>query len=67
MKKRNNFEDTYEDIINKPYKKSNRHPHMSKKDRAAQFAPFSALKGYDEAIRKTKADGEASDKIDFKP
>ncbi len=28
-------------------------PHMSQQDRAAQFAPFAALTGYDAAIRET--------------
>ncbi len=40
----------YEDIIHLPHHRSERHPHMSSYDRAAQFSPFAALKGYDEAI-----------------
>lgn len=40
----------YEDIINLPYQKSLRHPQMSMMQRAAQFAPFSALSGYEELI-----------------
>ena len=43
----------YEDIINLPYKKSCVHPHMSMKDRAAQFSPFAALTGHSEAIDET--------------
>lgn len=41
--------DTYEDIIDLPHYEP-RHPRMSLQNRAAQFAPFAALKGYDEAI-----------------
>lgn len=40
----------HSDIINKPYQKSRRHRWMSKSDRAAQFAPFSALSGHKEII-----------------
>ena len=40
----------YDDIINLPHHVSSRHPQMSMKNRAAQFAPFAALVGHDEAI-----------------
>lgn len=40
----------YDDIINLPHHRSQTHPHMSVGDRAAQFAPFAALTGYDDAI-----------------
>lgn len=43
----------YDDIINLPYEKSKTHAHMSNSDRAAQFAPFAALTGYEELIRET--------------
>lgn len=43
----------YQNIINVEYKKSNRRPHMSLNDRAAQFAPFAALNGYEESIGET--------------
>lgn len=43
----------YDDIINLPHPVSQRHPQMSMKDRAAQFAPFAALTGHDAAIRET--------------
>ena len=45
--------DQYEDIINLPHPVSKRHPQMSMEERAAQFAPFAALTGHGEAIRKT--------------
>lgn len=43
----------YDDIINQEHHVSERHPQMSRQARAAQFAPFSALTGYDTAIKET--------------
>jgi len=43
----------YEDIVNLPHHQSKTHKHMSREKRAAQFAPFAALAGYDEAIMET--------------
>ena len=43
--------DHYDDIINLPHYEPKHHPRMSMWNRAAQFAPFAALTGYDEAIR----------------
>lgn len=55
----------YEDIINLPHHQSYTRPRMSNYDRAAQFAPFAALKGYDEeieeAIRTTDSKIELSE------
>jgi len=45
--------DDYRDIINLPYIKSKTHKHMSNHDRAAQFAPFAALTGYENIILET--------------
>lgn len=42
--------DNYDDIINLPHHVSVVHKPMSLQSRAAQFAPFAALTGYDEAI-----------------
>ena len=47
------MDDRYNDIINLPHHQSKKRPHMSLYDRAAQFAPFSALTGHDDAIRET--------------
>lgn len=41
---------SYNDIIDLPCPTSERHPRMARADRAAQFAPFAALTGYDLAI-----------------
>lgn len=43
----------YDDIINLPHHRSKTRPHMSLEDRAAQFSPFAALTGHDEAIEET--------------
>ena len=45
--------DNYDDIINLPHHVSKRHPQMSMWNRAAQFAPFAALTGYEDAIKDT--------------
>lgn len=45
--------DTYDDIINLPHHVSETRPHMPLIDRAAQFAPFAAVVGYDAAVRET--------------
>ena len=45
----------YADIINLPHHVSKKHPQMSMYQRAAQFAPFSALVGYDKALEETAA------------
>ncbi len=44
----------YEDIINLPHHISNKHPQMSIEARAAQFAPFAALTGYEDEIAKVE-------------
>ena len=46
-------EHRYDDIINLPHHQSDCRPHMSLHDRAAQFAPFAALTGYEESIEET--------------
>lgn len=43
----------YDDILYLPHPVSRRHPQMSLLDRAAQFAPFAALTGHDEAVKET--------------
>lgn len=48
MKQRNE----YDDIIDLPHHVSTKRPQMPLGDRAAQFSPFSALSGYDDAVRE---------------
>lgn len=43
----------YDDILNMPHHVSGTRPHMSMHDRAAQFSPFAALVGYDDAVKET--------------
>ena len=43
----------YADIIDQPHYEPKHHPRMSMWNRAAQFAPFAALTGYDAAIRES--------------
>lgn len=45
-----NKRDHYDDIIDLPHHVSTVHPRMSRADRAAQFSPFAALQGYEDAI-----------------
>ena len=51
----------YEDIINLPHHVSDRHKAMSMMDRAAQFAPFAALTGYEALIQKAGAENAVSE------
>lgn len=43
----------YEDIIQLPHHVSATRPQMDALDRAAQFSPFAALSGYEEAVKET--------------
>lgn len=43
----------YDDIISLPHHQSKTRPHMPLIDRAAQFSPFAALTGYDDAVKET--------------
>lgn len=43
----------YDEIINLPHHVSKTRPQMPMSDRAAQFAPFAALTGYESAIKET--------------
>ena len=49
----NYSEQKYGDILNMPHHVSATRPQMPMSDRAAQFAPFAALTGYDSAIKET--------------
>lgn len=42
----------YDDIIDLPHHRSKTHPPMPVADRAAQFAPFAALTGYEDMIEE---------------
>lgn len=51
----NNFKEDhrYDDMINLPHHISIVHPQMPVSERAAQFSPFAALTGYDDAVKET--------------
>lgn len=55
----------YEDMLFLPHYRSDKHSHMTQLDRAAQFAPFAALSGYEgeiaEAGRLTDAQMELTE------
>jgi len=54
----------YSDIINMPHHRSKTHPPMSVLNRAAQFAPFAALTGYEDLIEDAgKKNGEKDDSV----
>ena len=44
--------DSYADIIDLPHHTSSKHPRMAPEMRAAQFAPFAALTGFDDTIEE---------------
>lgn len=52
----------YDDIINLPHYQSKERAHMTEENRAAQFAPFAALNGYNDEVEK--AQRLADEKID---
>ena len=54
----------YDDIIKLPHHVSTNHPRMSMHDRAAQFAPFAALVGYDDAVTETARLTESRPELD---
>ena len=50
----------YDDIINLPHHQSRQHPHMSRRQRAAQFMPFAALTGYGQVIEQAAKNAETA-------
>ena len=54
----------YDDIINLPHHISPTRQRMSMHDRAAQFAPFAALVGYDDAVAETARLTETRPELD---
>ena len=57
------YDRKYEDIINLPHHVSKKHPQMSLYARSAQFAPFAALTGYEDAVKETAR--QVSEKIEI--
>ena len=50
----------YDDIINLPHHQSRQHPHMSRRQRAAQVMPFAALTGYGQVIEQAAKNAETA-------
>lgn len=59
-----NKNQTYDDIINMSHHVSKKHKSMTMYERAAQFAPFAALTGHDEAICETSRITENKKELD---
>ena len=53
----------YDDIIEMDHHISKKHPQMSLYARSAQFAPFAALTGYEDAVKETGR--EVGERIDI--
>lgn len=58
MKKKDTAKNCYDDIIHLPHHVSATHPQMPLSARAAQFSPFAALTGYDDAIKEAARQNE---------
>lgn len=54
----------YDDIINLPHHVSEARPRMPRTMRAAQFAPFAALTGYDDEIKETARITDSKAEVD---
>ena len=56
----NDFDHRYDDLLllplPRPEPDPKRHPRMPRADRAAQFAPFAALTGFEDVIDRTAED-----------
>ncbi len=57
----------YDDIIDLPHHVAKKHHQMPLRNRAAQFAPFAALTGYDDAIEESVQWHENELDADFYP
>lgn len=58
-------EHLYDDIIELPHHVSAVHPQMARRDRAAQFASFAAVKGFDAGIRAKQDLEDEKTELDF--
>ena len=54
----------YDEIMGLPHHVSKTRPQMPMSDRAAQFAPFAALTGYDAAIKETGRQTDERNELD---
>ena len=56
------MKDDYRDLLHLPHHRSQTHAPMPRRDRAAQFAPFAALTGFDAQLRETERQTQAQAK-----
>lgn len=54
----------YGDIIDRGHHVSSKRPQMPRLNRAAQFAPYATLKGYDELVRESARETDARRLLD---
>lgn len=54
------MKNNYDDIIELPHPEPKHHVRMDRAQRAAQFAPFAALTGYDRAVDEATRDYESN-------
>ena len=57
-------EDRYSDMLRMPHHVSSKYPRMPLRDRAAQFAAFNALTGYEESVREAARTTETRMELD---
>ena len=57
------MKDDYRELLQLPHHRSQTHASMPRRDRAAQFAPFSALNGYEDAVAETARLTEAQTEL----
>lgn len=60
----NKYDGRYDDIIMLPHPESKKHIRMKSDARAAQFAPFAALTGYEDAVKETARITEGQIELD---
>lgn len=53
------MKDNYRELLHLPHHRSQTHAPMPRRDRAAQFAPFAALTGFDAQLRETERQTQA--------
>lgn len=53
------MKDNYRELLHLPHHRSQAHAPMPRRDRAAQFAPFAALTGFDAQLRETERQTQA--------
>ena len=53
------MKDDYRELLHLPHHRSQTHASMPRRDRAAQFAPFAALTGFDAQLRETERQTQA--------